>query len=241
MDTRNETASARETIFLTRGEVLRAIHMDFNQYAPQIDTWRKISPMVLGGDCRLVEDHARRRLWLVRGRKRRQRLIRAEDLGRLLIRELEASGPSLDDLANLCRLIFQTKVRAGPSRDGRIKGLHIETGMEEFHCRNCGKCCRNLDYHDRLSEEDYARWQQLGREDLLEWVRPIHAGGRIRSFRIWVPPGRVSAAAVCPWLRRVGSEEEQWQCAIHDVKPEICRQYPGTRKHALMTGCPGFG
>ncbi len=230
----------KEILFLTRREVLRAIHMDFQQYAPQIDTWRKISPMVLGDDTRLVEDGGRQRLWLVKGRKQRRRPIQAKDLGALLLRRLETSDPSLVELAGVCQIIFQTNVRAGPSRDGRIKGLHIETGMEDFHCQKCGKCCRNLDYHDQLNEKDYALWQQLGRQDLLQWVRPVHAGGRIHSYRIWVPPGSVSAAAVCPWLRRVGSGEEEWQCAIHDVKPEICRQYPGTRKHALMTGCPGF-
>ena len=29
-------------------------------------------------------------------------------------------------------------------------------------------------------------------------------------------------------------------CTIQDVKPGICRQYPSSRKHAVMTGCPGF-
>ncbi|WP_243545421.1 hypothetical protein [Pseudodesulfovibrio tunisiensis] len=34
------------------------------------------------------------------------------------------------------------------------------------------------------------------------------------------------------------SKDGRRVCSIHDYKPEICRQYPGSRKHAAMTGCP---
>ena len=237
METRNE---AKDTIFLTRGDMLRAIDIDFRQYAPQVDTWRKISPMVLGKNSRLVEDRSRKLWWLAKGRRGQIRPIKTENLGRLLIQELERSPPKLDDLAVVCRHIFQTTVRTGSSCDGRTMGLYVETGMEAFQCLNCGKCCRNLDYHDQLGEEDYLYWRQLGRSDLLKWVRPVPCGGRTKNYRIWVPPGSLSVAPVCPWLRPVNGCENKWECAIHDVKPEICRQYPGTRKHALMTGCPGF-
>ncbi|OQY08333.1 MAG: hypothetical protein B6I22_00910 [Desulfobacteraceae bacterium 4572_123] len=43
----------------------------------------------------------------------------------------------------------------------------------------------------------------------------------------------------CPFLKKIPSENRRL-CAIHDIKPAICRQYPVSRKHALITGCPGF-
>jgi uncharacterized membrane protein YhaH (DUF805 family) len=55
----------------------------------------------------------------------------------------------------------------------------------------------------------------------------------------WVIPGTNEFAPSCPFLKRGGSPH-QWICSIHDVKPDICRNYPVSRKHALMTGCPGF-
>jgi Fe-S-cluster containining protein len=117
--------------------------------------------------------------------------------------------------------------------------VYVETGLEDFKCKKCGRCCKTLDYHDQLSEQDYRLWQKLDRQDLLAWVRLVRKNSNEFSYRIWVPPGKLIASDKCPWLWP-NRENRQWQCTIHDVKPEICRQYPGTRKHATMTGCPGF-
>ena len=43
----------------------------------------------------------------------------------------------------------------------------------------------------------------------------------------------------CPWLRKLPNQEK-FICRIHDVKPEHCRAYPKSMKHALKTGCRGF-
>lgn len=45
-------------------------------------------------------------------------------------------------------------------------------------------------------------------------------------------------AKTCPWLKRL-PDRDRYACRIHDVRPSLCRQYPGTRKHARMTGCGG--
>jgi Fe-S-cluster containining protein len=34
-------------------------------------------------------------------------------------------------------------------------------------------------------------------------------------------------------------DRNRYRCTIHDIRPTICRQYPGSRKHARMTGCRG--
>jgi Fe-S-cluster containining protein len=40
----------------------------------------------------------------------------------------------------------------------------------------------------------------------------------------------------CPWLRKLPNQDK-YICRIHDLKPEHCRAYPKSRKHALKTGC----
>ena len=241
MELQDNTPLTKETIFLTRRETLRAIEIDFQQYRPQLQTWREITPMILGKDIHVIEDFDARRLWLVSGRRRRMRSITRKELGDHLIRGLERSVSSLECLALICERIFQTNVWKGALNNGGNKGLYIETGMEEFECKKCGKCCQTLDYHDQLSEHDYRFWRELGRQDLLEWVRLVQKNSHEFLYRIWVPPGKLAASDRCPWLYPIETKTTPlWQCRIHAVKPEICRQYPGTRKHAVMTACPGF-
>jgi Fe-S-cluster containining protein len=43
----------------------------------------------------------------------------------------------------------------------------------------------------------------------------------------------------CPLLRKLPNQEK-YICRIHDLKPEHCRAYPRSRKHAQKTGCKGF-
>lgn len=52
-------------------------------------------------------------------------------------------------------------------------------------------------------------------------------------------PGKNQLADTCPFLKKIPAEN-RWVCKIHDIKPAICRRYPVSRKHAVMTGCPGF-
>jgi Fe-S-cluster containining protein len=90
-----------------------------------------------------------------------------------------------------------------------------------------------------LTEEDVQLLRSKGREDVLEWVRAITGRDGQNTYRIWVTPGSTQFAVPCPFLKQ-GSSSDRWVCAIHDVKPKICQHYPVSRKHALMTGCPGF-
>lgn len=239
MNTQKRKAHTGSRIFLTRREALRAISIDFEQYAPQIKIWREICPLVLGSDVRLVEDINAHRLWLAVGRKRRMKPVKEKELGAILIRALERSDAPLKDLASICGRVFQTNVNTGHSADNGKPGIYVETGMEDFVCKKCGKCCRILDYHDQFTKQDYQYMEKLGRKDLLAWVRVISKRSWNSIYRIWVPPGRFRVSSTCPWLRPI-ENNTRWECAIHDVKPEICRQYPGSRKHAMMTGCPGF-
>ncbi len=83
-------------------------------------------------------------------------------------------------------------------------------------CLCCGQCCESFGGHLQASQRDLERWRELGREDLLRRVSSIGW--------IWINPDTGTLEDRCPFLRRTGPETQA--CAIHDVKPDICRDYP---------------
>jgi Fe-S-cluster containining protein len=132
-------------------------------------------------------------------------------------------------------------VRAVPGvNEAGEPGLWVDTEMERFHCTQCGQCCRSLGdaFAASADVEDVDRWETEGRFDILEWVDL-----RLRDvgmMDLWIDPATGDQVARCPWLRKV-PREPRYRCRIHETKPRHCREYPRSKKHALMTGCPGFG
>lgn len=227
----------KEAVFLTYEEAVSAILIDFRQYAPQIPLFLRIYRAILSPETMVTEDFRRGGLWASEHGRRSPYPIAPDDFRERLCRTLEKHPPPPGVLVDLCRAVFETDARIG--RDGADDGIWIETDMEQFRCRQCGRCCRELDYHDQLTETDFALWERRGRTDIMEWVQLIRSGGRVVACTIWVDPETGIKTVGCPWLKRVPGSG-RLECQIHEVKPEICRQYPGSRKHARMTGCIGF-
>lgn len=229
---------SQDRIFLSRKDVLAAIRADFRQYAPQTSLFLELFPIVFQ-DRAVVSGTARDgNLWMAEGRGK-MLPVRPREMGRRICRELERTGPPLEVLAAVCRRVFRTKAEPGVSERSNERGVWLYTGMEAFDCRRCGHCCRHLDYHDQLTEADVNRWQALGRSDILEKVRRVKRKDRTFAYRMWEKPGLGASLSPCPWLHKIPTRN-RWECRIHDARPEVCRQYPGSRKHAEMTGCPGF-
>jgi Fe-S-cluster containining protein len=111
---------------------------------------------------------------------------------------------------------------------------------KDFECKQCGNCCLNLTdaICTCVSEEDVQRWHAGEREDILEWVVPIGLG-HLCVHDIWISPRTGDSVSRCPWLRKVRGKDT-YICRIQDTKPEHCRTYPLSRKHAEETGCRGF-
>jgi Fe-S-cluster containining protein len=84
-------------------------------------------------------------------------------------------------------------------------------------CLQCGRCCEAFGGHLHASSADLARWRALGRDDLLSRVEPV-------SSWIWIDPATRRLEERCPFLVHEGPERAL--CAIQDVKPDICRDYP---------------
>jgi len=109
-----------------------------------------------------------------------------------------------------------------------------------FKCNQCGNCCLNLGdaYQTCASGEDIRLWEMEGRHDILEWVYSIPLGDEDYIHDIWIHP-KHGYVERCPWLRKL-PKQDKYICQIQDVKPEHCRNYPKSKKHADETGCKGF-
>ena len=109
-----------------------------------------------------------------------------------------------------------------------------------FKCIQCGQCCLNLldSFQTSATDQDIKMWDSEGRDDILEWVDPIHVGGNQYVYDIWISPVTGEDVQRCPWLRKLPNQDK-YICRIHDVKPEHCRNYPKSKKHAQKTGCRG--
>ena len=230
----------RDSFFLSSAEAVEAVCIDLRRYDPQIILSCQIIRLVSSGRVVAKREGHRDGAWINVPGHRNMRWMEGPELLEYVCAEIEGVDLDLQLLSSICARVFHT--RAWIDRDPKTgqEGVRIETGMEDFSCQQCGQCCRSLDYHRELTTEDVAIWERLGRNDILKWVRRVDGQeGRESAYRIWTVPGTTQLAEVCPFLKEIPSQN-RWSCLIHEVKPGICRQYPLSRKHAIMTGCPGF-
>jgi Fe-S-cluster containining protein len=231
----------KETIFLNVDQTLDAICRDFRQYEPQVILFAEALRLIEHGRATFKREPGQKGIWLKTSGSNRMRWLEGSDLVAYMCAAVERlkQRNNLDLLATVASRVFQDRCRPAQDTDTQDWGLDIETGMEQFVCRQCGQCCWNLDYHAELLAEDVARWRARGRSDILDWVGVTrHKDGR-ETYQIWVTPGTNRFASPCPFLYKVPTSNH-WVCRIHEDKPQICCNYPVSRKHARMTGCPGF-
>ncbi|NQU56644.1 MAG: YkgJ family cysteine cluster protein [Rhodospirillales bacterium] len=101
-----------------------------------------------------------------------------------------------------------------------------------FACTDCGKCC--LEGAGRLPacERDIAMWQEHA-PHVLEYVKIEGAGGQ-RTGEM----GKANISTRCQWIKKFPGRE-QYYCRIYQWRPQVCRNYPTSLKHARLTDCPG--
>ncbi len=229
----------KQSIFLTLEQARDAICRDFRQYDPQILLFCGMARLLFNGDVVVRKDTLKNGVWVSRANDENMRWMDGAQLADYLCESIALMDLKPDLVAAMCARVFQTRVfvTVGPETGG--EGVRIETGMEDYTCRQCGRCCTSLDYHDAVTAQDVEKWQVLGRTDILERVGVYPRPGGKTTYRIWMVPGKNQLEKVCPFLTK-RSSENRWVCSIHDIKPAICREYPVSRKHAIMTGCPGF-
>ncbi len=228
-----------EYIFLTKQQAMAAVCLDFRQYDPQVLLFSEVIAVLANENITAKREMGQNGIWIKTTGSQKMRWFEGTQLIDFICKLLSQSKPDPVLMASICARVFQT--RAIPDKDPATgqAGIRILTGMDGFSCRQCGECCRVLDYHNEVTAEDVAYWEQMGRSDVLDWVGRFHRDGHETVYRIWIKPGTRTFAATCPFLQKL-PHENRWICRIHDVKPQICRQYPVSRKHAVMTGCQGM-
>lgn len=109
--------------------------------------------------------------------------------------------------------------------------------LPDFKCKQCGSCCINLIAHAYASlatDEDFRRWEEQGREDILASFEVAEEDNLIVHY---LDPEDESS--ICPWLHKL-PDQDRYICLIQDTKPLHCRNYPVSKVHAEQTGCTGF-
>ncbi len=223
---------------MTREEVLDAIAIDFQQYGPQPLIFKDIAPLILKSRCRIIQQGEETSIWIQHGRGYPLQKIDDKDLGFYFSHILETTKYPLKVIARICAIVFQTRACPGMGIEKDNYGILIENHMNGFTCCRCGHCCKSLGYSSDCTKEDYLRWQALGRRDIMERVMIIQESGKETQYRIWLEQDTGVLARTCPWLKPE-PQGYSFSCLIQDIKPEVCQQYPFTRKHAVMTGCKG--
>jgi Fe-S-cluster containining protein len=226
-------------LFFTIEAALDAVGRALGQYPLQMNLLAVLWPMIFGQDAYLLAAHSHRSAWVKIPEKKKLVAADEADLKRRIMEHLRRSPPAPERLASIAALVFgvHAEAQSGSAQQGP-PGIWIDTDMADFVCTQCGHCCLTLDYREGCTPADVARWQEIGRTDILEWVGTVRQSGRVVACRIWMVPGTNGYADRCPWLT-VSPEHGNTVCTIHDVRPTVCRQYPGSRKHARLTGCKG--
>jgi len=229
----------KESIFLTTREAIQAIIADFRQYDPQIILFSGIIRLITKNQIHIKRAQGRSGAWINHQGSAHMKWLEGPELVDYMCEAISRTPWEQDLLAAVAGRVFQTRATPHNDETSGKPGVRIETNMESFECRQCGCCCRFLDYRNEVTAEDVARWKASGRTDILRWVDEIRLNGQPKRYRAWIIPGTRKQADTCPFLEKT-PESGRWHCRIHDAKPAICRQYPLNRKHAVMTGCGGF-
>ncbi len=87
-------------------------------------------------------------------------------------------------------------------------------------CNQCGKCClkyKGDDWLGSATEADMLFWL-MRRPEVLDYVDDM-------VHNLWTSPVTGKKMQRCPWLRKLPGQQK-YTCRIHNVRPEVCRDYP---------------
>ena len=146
------------------------------------------------------------------------------------------SSKTTDTISDVYSAIHWVKSCVTNHPETGVIRLLIETEMEKFKCVQCGHCCLDLPdaYQTSALDSDIRRWKRENRTDILERIDTF---GGLND--IWINPKTGELVSRCPWLRKL-PKKNKFICRIHETKPEHCRNFPKSKRHALDNGCKGF-
>jgi len=185
-------------------------------------------------------DRDEKGVWFKAKGAKKEKFIRSFDFKDVAIDLIPKVIAKTDEIAKAYKMTMW--IKAFPKKTDEENGIWVETEMEKFHCVQCGNCCRNLSdaFSTSVNLAEINRWRSEERWDILDWVDVFEFDGEEAFGDIWISPNTGENVRRCPWLRKF-PRQDKYKCRIHDTKPAHCRDYPKSKKHALTTGCKGFG
>ena len=186
-------------------------------------------------------DRTENGIWYAAKQAKNEKFIPASDFKELAIDLIPRVKSRVDEVAQVYEWTMWVNTSPGKGPDGG-EGIWIETEMEKFQCTQCGHCCLKLHdaYCTSVDIEQVQRWRNEDRWDILDRVEIMMVDGKELFADIWFSPTTGEETARCPWLRKLPNKDI-YKCTIHESKPPHCRNFPKSKKHALTTGCSGFG
>lgn len=108
------------------------------------------------------------------------------------------------------------------SESGQVKDISFHQKLFRFKCKRCATFCCRLG-GPLLTEKDVQRIKEVGHaED--EFLEPLDC--RFRDKRVkYVASLKVKEDGSCIFLR-FSADQNQYDCAIYDFRPVLCRLYP---------------
>jgi hypothetical protein len=159
-----------ESIFLTTEEAIDAITIDFRQYRPQILLFCSVIGLISANAIHFQRESGKEGVWINQRERTDMRWMEGAELVEYMCTAIRETPWSIEMLAVACRRVFQSRAAPVTDPDTGCEGLEIETQMGSLECRQCGRCCRCLDYHHDVGAGDVELWRSLGRDDILQWV-----------------------------------------------------------------------
>ena len=70
-------------------------------------------------------------------------------------------------------------------------------------------------------------------------TKKVHPLDFVSRDGLWIKFQEGEYVNRCPWLRKL-PKQNKYICRIHGTKPEHCRNFPKSKRHALDNDCKGF-
>lgn len=173
-------------------------------------------------------------------------------LSKRRIRDLQGQLTSLGhapaDMSLLCAMAEEHRKSVKAKKKARRRQvkrylkptdrLSLKQFTGSFECRRCGRCCLKFGEELPATEQDIDRWVDAGRDDILAYVQTMSFGDDT-IYELWFSPQTGRQVLRCPWLRKMRGKD-RYERRIYDVRPDVCRQYPVSKRQAAEDGCPGI-
>ena len=191
---------ARESVLLSLKEAVEVVCKDFQQYPPQILLFSQVIQELTQARTIVKREGQKNGAWVsVEGRPN-MRWMEGREMAGYLCDALQNADLDHTILSSICAMVFHTRASVAIRSDTGRPAIRIETGMEDFACRQCGQCCVSLDYHGELTADDFALWKKLGRDDILKWVRYFKKERRGNGIQNMDNPGHNPSGGCLPIL-----------------------------------------